>query len=196
MVAEPFVRLDPVTLSATVALAAELHHHQGRKGTGAPYVSHLLGVASLVAEDLGSDDEVAAALLHDAAEDQGGEPVLERIRVAFGDVVAGLVRECSDSILESGVSKAPWRERKTAALERLTYASPSALKIIAADKLHNTRSTVADVALHEQGVWDRFKTGQEGFLWYHRAMAARLAELLPNSRSVRLLQLEVERLSD
>jgi len=34
-------------------------------------MSHLLGVASLVLEDRGSEDQAIAALLHDSIEDQG-----------------------------------------------------------------------------------------------------------------------------
>ena len=54
-----------------VALTRELHARQLRKGTEIPYLSHLLGVASLVLEDGGDEDEAIAALLHDAVEDQG-----------------------------------------------------------------------------------------------------------------------------
>ena len=50
-----------------------------RKGTQIPYISHLMAVASLVMEGGGSEDEIIAALLHDAVEDGGGEPVLDEI---------------------------------------------------------------------------------------------------------------------
>ena len=65
------VRLDARFLAA-VALAAELHEGQVRKGTGVPYLAHPLGVASLVLEAGGAEDEAIAGLLHDAVEDQGG----------------------------------------------------------------------------------------------------------------------------
>lgn len=48
------------------ALAAELHRTPLRKSTEIPYVSHLLGVAVLVLEDGGTEDEAIAALLHDS----------------------------------------------------------------------------------------------------------------------------------
>ena len=53
---EPNVRLTPRYFEA-VAYAAGLHAGQTRKGTAIPYVSHLLGVSSLVLEALG-DEEV------------------------------------------------------------------------------------------------------------------------------------------
>jgi hypothetical protein len=74
-----------------MAYAARIHTHQPRQGTTVPYVSHLLGVCSLVLEDGGDEDEAIAGLLHDACEDQGGRPRLEDIRAKFGDRVAQIV---------------------------------------------------------------------------------------------------------
>jgi len=71
------VRFDEALL-----LASSLHRKQVRKASGVPYVAHLLGVASLVLEEGGSEDMVIAALLHDAAEDQGGEATLSGIQAA------------------------------------------------------------------------------------------------------------------
>jgi (p)ppGpp synthase/HD superfamily hydrolase len=161
-----------------------------RKGTSIPYMSHLLAVASLVMEDGGDDDQVAAALLHDAAEDQGGEATLSTIRSEFGDVVESIVRACSDSIEDVGVEKAPWRERKERALQHVGSAPEKALIVIAADKLHNLRSIAADLAFTGPSVWDRFNAGQQDILWYYDSMHAALASRIPASRSVRLLGVE------
>ena len=68
--------------------AHEVHRAQTRKGTGAPYVGHLMGVVSIVLDDGGSEDEAIGALLHDAAEDHGGRERLDDIRSRFGDIVA------------------------------------------------------------------------------------------------------------
>ncbi len=85
-----------------VELTIELHSDQARKTAadepdGPSYLGHLLGVAALVIDAGGSEDEAIAALLHDAVEDQGGGPTLERIRSGFGAEVARIVEECSDS---------------------------------------------------------------------------------------------------
>lgn len=61
----------------------------------------------------------------------------------MGDAVADVVLECSDSMVGSGQQKAPWQERKAAAIAGLSERSPDALLIVAADKLHNARSTRA-----------------------------------------------------
>ncbi len=65
--------------------ASQLHATQRRKGSDIPYVGHLLGVASIVLDYGGNEDEAIAALLHDAIEDQGGDATRQEIRRRFGD---------------------------------------------------------------------------------------------------------------
>lgn len=107
----------------------ESHRYQVRKfrpvGATAdlPYISHLLGVASL-AWDLGGDEvQVVAALLHDAVEDAG--TTLEEIDVRFGTEVANIVARCSKGYEDT----MPLTQR--AALVKL------------ADCLHNARSLIS-----------------------------------------------------
>src|SRR6266571_5004681 len=83
-------RFDRALLYAT-----HVHGGQTRKGTSIPYVAHLLAVAATVLEYGGSEDMAIAALLHDAVEDQGGEPRLSDIRNRFGNRVADIVHSCS-----------------------------------------------------------------------------------------------------
>src|SRR5512142_2416745 len=87
--------------------AHTLHEGQTRKGTPVPYLGHLMGVASIVLDDGGSEDEAIAALLHDAAEDAGGRKTVDEIRSRFGEVVAKIVEDCTDSW---STPKKPWAE--------------------------------------------------------------------------------------
>ena len=98
--------------------AFQLHNGQERKGARQPYMAHPLGVASLVLEDGGDEDEAIAALLHDAAEDQGGLETLEQIRLRFGERVASIVDGCTDTY---ETPKPPWRRRKEDYLAHLPY---------------------------------------------------------------------------
>jgi hypothetical protein len=63
-------------------------------------VAHLLAVCSLVIEHGGSEDQAIAALLHDAAEDQGGEAILCEIGARYGPAVAEIVADCTDAWTE------------------------------------------------------------------------------------------------
>jgi len=125
----------------TLVHASHLHRLQVRKGTDIPYVSHLLAVAALVLEYGGDYVLASAALLHDAVEDAG----LDDVREVYGDRVADVVLACTDT--EEGgdpSKKAPWRERKERAHERLRSASPDAVLVAACDRLHNLRCQNAD----------------------------------------------------
>ncbi|HEY3019709.1 MAG TPA: HD domain-containing protein [Solirubrobacteraceae bacterium] len=165
--------------SEAVELARELHAGQVRKGTEIPYLSHLLAVASLVLDAGGSEQEAIAALLHDAAEDAGGQATLERIRRQFGDGVAGIVAACSDTLAED---KEPWPERKQRYIAHLDDPDlpDGALLVSLADKLHNARAIVFDLRLHGDALWERFRTGSgPDQLWYYRSLAAAFARRRP-----------------
>ena len=147
--------------------AVRLHAHQTRKGTGTPYVAHLLAVASIVLEHGASEDEAIAALLHDAAEDQGGRATLDEIRDRFGERVAEIVAGCTDSWT---TPRPAWRRRKEATIAHLRTASASVRLVSAADKLHNARTILADYRTLGEAVWSRFNGGREGTLWYYRSL--------------------------
>ena len=148
--------------------AARLHREQVRKGSRVPYVTHLLAVAAIVGESGGTEDEVVAALLHDAPEDHGGVPRLEEIRARFGTGVAEIVAGCTDTYEEP---KPPWRERKEAYLAHLAEAPAPVRLVSAADKLHNARSVLSDYRAVGEDLWERFRGGKDGTLWYYRAVA-------------------------
>ncbi|CAA9461595.1 MAG: GTP pyrophosphokinase [uncultured Rubrobacteraceae bacterium] len=147
--------------------AARLHRDQTRKGSGVPYVTHLLAVAAIVGENGGTEEEVVAALLHDAPEDMGGRERLEDIRRHFGDEVAEIVVGCTDTYEDP---KPAWRPRKEAYIAHVGAASSSVRLVSAADKLHNARSILADLRSLGEELWDRFTGGKEGTLWYYRAL--------------------------
>lgn len=148
-----------------LAYAADLHATQVRKGTDIPYISHLLAVTALVLEHGGTEDEAIAALLHDAIEDQGGGSTREVIRAKFGEDVVAIVDGCTDTEV---TPKPPWRARKEEYLHHLTGAPKSVALVAAADKLHNARSTLADLRGEGDAVWARFNAGREEQLWFYR----------------------------
>jgi len=171
--------------------AHQLHKVQRRKGTGIPYISHLLAVTSLVIEIDGDEDEAIAALLHDGPEDRGGEKTLNDIREKFGDRVADIVAECSDTFEDP---KPPWKERKEKYIQNLKNASKSALKVSCADKLHNARSILFDYKIVGEELWGRFTGGKEGTLWYYKTLVDTYKETSAPNNLVRELSSVVDEL--
>jgi GTP pyrophosphokinase len=142
----------------------------------------------------GNENEVIAALLHDAVEDQGGRPTLRRIKKKFGPRVAMIVEACSDSF---EMPKPPWLERKKEHLLRIRHAPRNVRLVCAADKLHNARCILADYREVGERLWQRFTGGKEGTLWYHREMAKALERpgASPLVKEVSRVVAEIEKLS-
>jgi hypothetical protein len=152
--------------------ATRLHREQRRKGSGTPYAAHLLGVASLVLEDGGSEDEAIAALLHDAVEDQGGRARLDEIKREFGNRVAHIVEGCTDT----GISpKPPWRPRKEAYVRALASHDASVRRVSLADKLYNARAILLDYRRLGDELWERFDPESDQ-PWYYRALVSAFRE--------------------
>ena len=154
---------------AAATLAYEVHGEHRRLGTGIPYMAHLLVVTGLVLEDGGDETEAIAAMLHDAAEDGGGQTMLDRICAEFGDGVGAIVEACSDSLDPD--DERSWRDKKAAFLERLPQLAGPAVRVALADKVHNARSIVRDYREAGPALWERFggKTVDDQ-IWYYRAL--------------------------
>lgn len=160
------------------------HATQTRKGSGIPYIYHLLGVASLVIEFGGNEDQSIAAVLHDVIEDCG-ESHRQSVRARFGDEVARIVEACTDGSAESKASqldaaskRADWTRRKVSYLDHLRQADPSVLLVSGCDKLHNARAIVQDLENPGVGrqVFDRFTGGRDGTLSYYHSLATIFAD--------------------
>jgi len=152
-----------------VDYAREAHASQTRKGTSIPYIAHLLGVASLVL-DYGGD------------EDQGAhhEPL---IRMQFGDRVADVVLACTDGTLEGKLAaatpeakRADWTRRKEHYLAHLADVPDDVLLVSGCDKLHNARAIVSDLRQIGHAVFARFTGKRAGTLWYYREITRVFAD--------------------
>jgi (p)ppGpp synthase/HD superfamily hydrolase len=181
-------RFDRALLYAT-----HVHGGQVRKGTGTPYVAHLLAVAATVLEYGGDEDLAIAALLHDSVEDQGGTARLADVRNRFGERVARVVAACSDSLADTGAGerKPPWRERKERYIAHLRTADRDILQVSLADKVHNARAILRDARKPDVGdkIWARFSQPKDQTLWYYRSLAEVFRAALPGQLADELAEI-------
>jgi (p)ppGpp synthase/HD superfamily hydrolase len=166
-------------------LAAQLHAAQIRKASlvpDTPYMSHLMEVAGIVMSNGGSSVVVAAALLHDAIEDQGAQtrPLIEE---RLGADVLALVEECTEPGT-GGAQKAPWRERKEGYLEHVRQASPQGLLIACADKVQNARDLRKQVYVYGAEAYVSFTTGKDEKNWFSQAFVQAARQRLAELRSM------------
>jgi (p)ppGpp synthase/HD superfamily hydrolase len=185
-------RFNSSRFREALIFAAQLHAEQTRKGSDLPYISHLLGVASIAMEYGADEDESIAALLHDAAEDQGNDGhTLRRICYLFGDRVGDIVESCSDT---QEKPKPPWPERKARYISHLYKTTPSARLVSAADKLHNARSILMDFRREGKAVFDRFSVDEHHIFWYYRKLIEACKQREPESSLVQELERVVSEL--
>jgi GTP pyrophosphokinase len=158
-----------------LGVAAEIHAGQRRKGSGPPYIAHLLGVTSIAFDFGATEDEAIGALLHDAIEDApatlGADGVRRVIVDRFGDTVLEIVEGCTDS---DATPKPPWLARKMAYVEHLRDAGASVLLVSASDKLHNVRAITSDYRRVGDEVWRKFSpdAGKTRTIGYYRGLVS------------------------
>lgn len=164
------------TRAVDYARVAHAAHY--RKGSGIPYLYHLLAVSSLVIEFGGSEDQAIAGLLHDVIEDCGAHHG-PRLCEQFGANVARLVDACTDGTAEQKADhtdpearRQDWLRRKQAYLQHLSEADDEVLLVSGCDKLHNARAIVQDLEdpAVGQAVFGRFTGGRDGTLWYYGSL--------------------------
>lgn len=163
------------------AYAFMLHQKQMRHGSQIPYISHPMAVAYVALEYGADENEAMAALLHDTAEDQGGEKVLREILRRFGPEVEGIVRGLTVSeTLPFDTSSMnrfeKWQAKKLRYLETLKIA-PLPVKLIkASDLLCNLRSILKGYLLAGEAMWEATFTsaGARIIEWYYPAVIAAL----------------------
>ena len=159
--------IDKIKYKKALDFAYKIHFHQNRTKTKIPYFTHLVSVSNNVMEEGGTTDEAIGGLLHDAVEDQGGLKTLIKIRKLFGNKVAKIVNECSDTIV---VPKPPWLTRKKKYLSDIKKKSQSSMFVSLCDKLHNGTSIVNDYKRKGKKVWTRFTAKPKQVAWYYEGL--------------------------
>lgn len=197
-------------VSEGFALAASLHHEQTRKvgktedpALAISYITHLAEVFALVVQGFGDDDQMIAALLHDAIEDQpetaDGRKTAEVIEERFGQRVLELVRASTELRPEPGQPKIPWKIRKEAHIEHLRElgaVDPSLLLVGLADKLSNGQAIVNDLNLRGQIVWSRFNAPKDLVVWYYESMLKVFQDFISDNPLVPRLEIVVEQMQE
>ena len=171
-------RFDAATKFAREGFATKSRKQvKGDETPAVPYLCHLLEVAGIVLDHGGDEDAAIAGLLHDAAEDLGGQSVLDRIEGKFGTPVRVIVEDLSDDTPLPGAEKADWWTRKVRYVDHLRSVEAATLLVCAADKLSNIRASRASFRAFGDHAFTLSKHGgRAGTLWYYDAVISVLEE--------------------
>jgi GTP pyrophosphokinase len=143
---EPLSQKDRELVERAYGLAAVAHSHQ-KRASGEPYIQHSLAVAQIMADLRLDSATIAAALLHDVAEDSIIS--VEDLRQDFGEEVAKLV----DGVTKLGqigkLSQMSYRDlqdKEAESLRKMFLAMVDDVRVVLiklADRLHNMRTLYA-----------------------------------------------------
>lgn len=161
-----------------VDFAVEWHGNDIRKIRQEPYIGHLLGVASLVIEYGGSEDQAIAAFLHDLLEDS--PLTYQTLREVFGADIADMVNGCTDatSAEKAEEKKLPeaerakkWTERKEKYLEKLTVktSADGSVLVALADKVNNGEKSARDLK-EDPELFKNFNADSEKQQWWYTGL--------------------------
>jgi len=155
--------------------AAVWHKDQKRKypDVVVPYMTHVAGVAVILARHGFPEHVVAAGALHDVMEDCGIS--YDDLVTKFGAPVADLVRHVSEE--DKSLS---WEERKRAYLEHFSKKPWEAQAITLADKIDNFQSILVCAKDHGDP-WAMFKRGKDQQVARFRELLDRAKPLAPHA---------------
>ena len=169
-------RLDTHLLDRAIIFAVNAHAGTERRGKGFPYIVHPMEAVSIVATLTTDQELLAAAALHDTVEDT--DVTLDQIREEFGERVASLVADESDTPVADLPEEKSWRARKQAAIDRLSHASHDAKIVALGDKLSNMRAIARDYSQQGDALWNLFHAKERrDHEWHYRGLADALREL-------------------
>ena len=129
---------DDTLIATALNFAITAHGTQVRKYTNEPYVMHPIAVAAKVAQEGGTSEQVAAALLYDILEDT---PVTEEeLREIFPEFVVTMVVELTDVYTHAAYPELNRAKRKKLEAARLAGISKEAKLIKRCDIEDNLTS--------------------------------------------------------
>ncbi len=149
---EHFPKADLDVIREAYAFAEQAHRTQTR-ASGEPYIRHSVSVAATLVDLRLDPVTVAAALLHDVAEDTG--VTLKEVQEHFGPEITALVGGVTK------LGKIEWmsrEERQAENLRKMFLAMASDIRIVLiklADRLHNMRT------IQFLPEWKQRRTSQE-----------------------------------
>lgn len=166
------------------AFAAKHHDRQVRKGTRLPYLTHPANMAIILTRYGQEEETVIAGILQDVIEDcvrEGWtrEMLEDRIASKFGPQVLETDLAVTKRRVDDDGVEFSRDEARADYLHRLAGATEASRWVCAADAVHNTGTTLADLrrTIDAPTVWGRFGGGRDGTLQWYRGVRDRLAAL-------------------
>ena len=157
-------------VSEAIVFAVKAHDGMRRKKSESPYILHPMEAAVIVGTMTDDQNLIAAAVLHDVAED--AEISLDEIEEKFGARVRELVASETEDKRAELPPEETWRIRKEESLNCLKRTDDIAVLMVwIGDKLANMRSFYRSWKTEGDALWERFNQKDKNQqAWYYRSI--------------------------
>ena len=158
-------------VSEAIAFAVKAHDGMRRKKSEVPYILHPMEAAVIVGTMTADQDVIAAAALHDVAED--ADIALEEIEARFTKRVRELVESETEDKRADLPPAQTWRLRKEESLAVLKNTDDiGVLMVWLGDKLANMRAIYRDFKAEGAKMWQKFNQQDPSEqAWYYCSIA-------------------------
>lgn len=85
-------------------------------------------------------------------------------------LIRSWLKSCGAAPIADTLPRPLWHKHKQAYIDHLAHADADVLLVSAVDKLLNARAICSDLKLHGPAVFNRFKGGLEGTLWFYESL--------------------------
>ncbi len=158
-------------VSEAIAFAVKAHDGMRRKKSDSPYILHPMEAAVIVGTMTDDQNLIAAAALHDVAED--ADITLDEIGEKFGARIRELVASETENKRADLPPADTWRSRKEESLNVLRQTDDiGVLMIWLGDKLANMRSFYRSWKAEGDAMWEIFNQKDKNEqAWYYHSIA-------------------------
>lgn len=158
-------------VSEAIAFAVKAHDGMRRKTSDSPYILHPMEAAVIVGTMTDDQNLIAAAALHDVAED--ADITLDEIGEKFGARIRELVASETENKRADLPPADTWRIRKEESLNVLRQTDDiGVLMVWLGDKLANMRSFYRSWKAEGDAMWETFNQKDKNEqAWYYHSIA-------------------------
>jgi (p)ppGpp synthase/HD superfamily hydrolase len=170
------IDMDTSLMDKALIFAVRAHSGTARTGTDIPYIVHPAEAVSIAAAMTSDQEILAAAALHDVAEDT--KYTFYDIEKEFGKRVADLVAGESEIVPEGVSQEDTWVQRRKDAIDHIRAQNTDGKIVALSDKLSNMRAIYRDYMTLGDELWNRFHVNDKNLHeWHYRGLADALSEL-------------------
>lgn len=153
-------------LSQALEWAEKAHQNQTRPNGSTPFITHPLAVCALVLQYGGTQEQAAAALLHDTLNTR--KISRDQVQEQFGSEIARLVAAFEDLPSLSPQNSQDWGTEKKYYLNKIRELDESIVWVVGCEELHELTELLYGIRNFSPSIWSQYPTHPMNLGWYYK----------------------------